>query len=164
MNEHLLHRAEAICHACDGHCCNDAHPPISKERHRIILTYGKFSDCIEREGYTRIRTRDDGWCVMLSGKKCMIHAVKPETCVAGPFTFAVTDHTLEIYLKRESLCPLVAHIKSDPEMYDLQFCRAQDHIVKLVESLPREEIDIISAIPEDETDLVARIPLDRAEQ
>jgi len=164
MHEELQHRAEAICYACDSHCCNDAHPPLSKERYKLILTCGDFADCIEHDGYLRLRTRKDGGCVMLSGKKCRIHAVKPETCAAGPFTFAVTDHTLEIFLKRESLCPLVAFLKSDPEMYDFQFHRARDYFTNLVASLPKEEIAIISSIPEDETDLVARVPLDRAGQ
>ena len=152
-------RAEAICAACGGHCCNGACPPLSGERISTILAAGDYSSCIETDGYRRIRTKENGECAMFDAGRCRIHAVKPETCMAGPFTFAVTGKTLEIYLKQESICPLVTHLKADAGMYAKQYQRAVDHITRLVAALPGEEIAIISAIPEPETDLVATIPI-----
>lgn len=152
-------RAEAICSACGGHCCDGACPPLSRGRKKTILAAGDYSACIERDGYQRIRTKENGECAMFDAGRCRIHAIKPETCMAGPFTFAVTGETLEIYLKQESICPLVAHLKADADMYAKQYERAVDHITRLVAALPKEEIGIISAIPEPETDLVAKIPI-----
>lgn len=96
---------------------------------------------------------------MFSGGRCRIHSAKPETCVAGPFTFEVTDQTLSLFLKRESACPLVKYLKEDPEAYQEQYREAVRRLVRLARSLPRTELDVISRIPEPETDLVAGIPL-----
>ena len=155
MHADWIQRAEAICGSCGGHCCKGACPPLSRERIEIILSHGEYGDRIEKSGYWRIRTKEYGNCSMLKGGRCEIHAFKPETCVAGPFTFAVTEHTIEIFLKRASVCPLIPHLKADREMYDMQYRRAIDHITRLVARFSDKELRIISAIPEDETDLVA---------
>ena len=152
-------QAKAVCGACGGRCCIGACPPLSSERIAIILSRGDYRDSIEQNGYRRLKTNDDGSCSQLCGGRCRIHAFKPETCTAGPFTFATTDRTLEIFLKRESDCPLVRLLKADPEMYAMQYHRAVDQLSRLVASLPMDELAIISRIPEPETDLVAVIPL-----
>lgn len=164
MDDDWILRAEAICAACGGHCCNGACPPLSGERVRTILAHGDHACHIETDGYRRIRTKENGECAMFDAGKCRIHAVKPETCMAGPFTFAVTDHTLEIYLKKESICPLVAHLKADAGMYDMQYRRAVGHLTRLVRALPPDELAVISAISEPETDLVAALPLPDTEE
>jgi len=110
-----------------------------------------------------MKARDDGLCIMCNGGRCRIHAIKPETCMAGPFTFDVTDHTLRIFLKRESLCPLVPYLKMDEDAYKNQFQMAVRSLTALVRSLPAPELEVISNIPEPETDLVAEIPLDLEE-
>jgi Fe-S-cluster containining protein len=159
MHTNWMLRAEAICSSCGGHCCTGACPPLSDERIRILLSHGDFAGVIERNGYRRIRTRENGECALFEAGRCRIHAIKPETCMAGPFTFGVTDHTLEIFLKKESICPLVPHLKSDHDMYEMQYTRALEHISSLVASLSEEELRIISSIPEPETELVAIVPL-----
>jgi len=151
-------QAEAICDSCGGHCCNGACPPLCDERTRIILSHGRFADRIETEGYRRIRTKANGECSMFDAGRCIIHAFKPETCVAGPFTFDVTEDSLQIFLKTENICPLVPHLKSNREMYEMQFGRAIEHISRLVASLPKDELRIISAIEEPDTELVATFP------
>ena len=161
MKAEWTYCAEAICAACGSRCCFGAHPPLSPERKQIIQSRRGSDEGIELDGYERLGIKEDGTCVMLAGKKCMIHAFKPETCVAGPFTFSVSDHTLEVFLKREAICPLVAQLKCDHEVYEDQFHTAVDRIMRLVNALSEEELAIISAIPEDETDLVARLPLHR---
>lgn len=152
-------RAGAICAACGGRCCRDANPPVSADRFAALRGLGIGKDDIEYAGYTRLRSRKDGMCVMFSGGRCRIHSAKPETCVAGPFTFEVTDQTLSLFLKRESACPLVKYLKEDPEAYQEQYREAVRRLVRLARSLPRTELDVISRIPEPETDLVAGIPL-----
>jgi Fe-S-cluster containining protein len=151
-------RAEAICHTCGGHCCDGACPPLSTDRIRIILAHGSHNDKIEQNGYHRIRTKENGECAMMENGRCIIHAIKPETCRAGPFTFSVTGTVIEIFLKHESICPLVTHLKADPEMYAKQYARAAENIVELVAALPEEELLVISAIPEPDTDKIAELP------
>ena len=158
LTDWMLH-AEEICGSCGGHCCNGACPPLSDERIRIILSHGRFADRIEKEGYRRIRTKENGECSMFNDGRCAIHAFKPETCIAGPFTFDVTEDSLRIFLKTESICPLVPHLKANREMYEMQYSRAVGNISRLVASLPDDELRVISAIPEPDTELVASIPL-----
>ena len=158
MHSDWMLRAEAICGSCGGHCCNGACPPLCDERIAVILSRGNFKDRIETNGYRRIRTKENGECAMFESGKCIIHAFKPETCMAGPFTFGVTDRNIEIFLKQESICPLIPHLKADREMYTMQYNRAVEHITNLVGSLPDNELRIISAIPEPETDLIAILP------
>jgi uncharacterized protein len=155
-------QAEAICAACGGHCCIGACPPLCTERIETILSHGDYRDRMEDGGYRRIRTKENGECSMLEHGKCQIHAFKPETCLAGPFTFDVTDTRLAIYLKHESICPLVTHLKASREMYDRQYQRAVGQITHLVARLPDDELQVISSIPEDETDLVVTLGRPRA--
>lgn len=152
--------AEAICAACGGKCCHEAHPPLSPARIAILHGKGVLPSAFERNGYTRMKAGHDGTCIMCRDGRCRIHAVKPETCVAGPFTFDVTGNTLRLFLKRESICPLVPHLKADGDAYQTQFRMAEQNLADLVRSLPLHELDVINAIPEPETDLVAEIPLD----
>ncbi|MDD1716538.1 MAG: YkgJ family cysteine cluster protein [Methanolinea sp.] len=152
-------RAGAICARCGGRCCKDANPPVSPDRIAALQGLGIGKDDIEYAGYTRLRSQEGGMCVMFSGGRCRIHSAKPETCVAGPFTFEVTDHTLSLFLKRESSCPLVKHLNEDPEAYQAQYREAVRRLVRLIRSLPPGELEVISRIPEHETDLVAGIPL-----
>jgi hypothetical protein len=40
MTEDWLIRAEAYCLRCGGHCCDDAHPPISEHCYRRLTGAG----------------------------------------------------------------------------------------------------------------------------
>jgi len=157
MTRDWTERAEAICHACGGACCRDACPPLSTDRIRAILSRGPCAEKFEQNGYRRIRLRDNGLCAMMENGRCTIHEVKPETCRAGPFTFSVTDSTIEIFLKRETICPLVAFIKEDPQTYASEYAKAVTNISDLVAALPEGELRAISAIPEPETDKVGEV-------
>lgn len=159
MTEPFETIAEAICAACGARCCHGAHPPLSPGRISLLLEEGIPACAFESPGYTRMRSGDDGICIMCSGGRCRIHAVKPETCTAGPFTFDVTDHTLRIFIKKETICPLVCFLKGDRAAYDTQYRMAVESLTTLVRSLPAPELDVINMIPEPETDLVAEIPL-----
>jgi Fe-S-cluster containining protein len=158
MTEDWLLRAEAICLQCDGHCCNEAHPPISGYCHKRLLAEGVPEHAFEQEGYRRVRTRSNGTCILSSGGKCSIHGIKPETCRAGPFTFDVRGDTIEIFLKYESICPLVGLLKEVPAAYEQQYTYAVTSITRLVANLTEEELAAVCRVDEPETEKIAEIP------
>jgi Fe-S-cluster containining protein len=143
---------------CGGHCCDDAHPPISSSCYKQLTTAGIHPDLFEFTGYTRLRTKENGKCILSENGKCSIHALKPETCRAGPFTFDVNGDIIEIYLKHESICPIVRLLKEVPEAYRQQYELAVQKITHLVGNLTVDEISVICRIDESETEKVAEVP------
>jgi Fe-S-cluster containining protein len=105
-----------------------------------------------------MKTRADGTCTLWNAGKCGIHGIKPETCRAGPFTFDVKGDVIEIFLKFESICPLVRLYKDVPEAYNQQYALATECITRLVSNLTDEELAVICRIEEPETEKVAEIP------
>jgi len=158
MTDDWLLKAEDICMRCGGHCCDEAHPPISKHCYERLRASGVPADAFEYEGYRRLKCRTDGSCILSKTGKCSIHGIKPETCRAGPFTFDVTPTTISIYLKFESLCPIVGLLKEIPEAYEQQYAAAVRNISHLVSNLTEEELEVICSIDEPETEKVAEIP------
>ncbi|HNX40408.1 MAG TPA: YkgJ family cysteine cluster protein [Methanothrix sp.] len=155
---------EAISRACSGcylsgGCCFEARPPLSRERIEILMENGVAADAVEFAGYCRLRLKPDGFCVLFHEGKCSIHSIKPETCVAGPFTFDIKNGKLQIFLKRESICPMVRFLKADRKAYDGMFETAVEMITTLVKAIPESEMAEIIKIDEPETDLVAEIRL-----
>jgi Fe-S-cluster containining protein len=148
-----------ICEDCGGRCCYEAHPPLTNDRIRLIEQDRSWKEALEWKGYQRFRTRDDGYCIMLNHTRCMINGSKPETCRAGPFTFDVEDGKLALYLKKESICPLVRKLKACPPAYHEQYDLAIRELVRLVTALPPEELREILRIEEPETEKVAEISL-----
>jgi hypothetical protein len=133
----------------------DAHPPLTDERIRIMTENDVSGDNIEFAGYKRLKVKEDNMCVMFKDNGlCAIHGFKPETCVAGPFTFDVKEGVIEIFMKKESICPLVAVLKQDRKAYDEQYKMAIDKIVRLVAFLPEEELWTVCRIDEPETEKV----------
>lgn len=112
----------------------------------------------EFAGYKRLKVKENGVCILFEQGMCRIHAVKPETCRAGPFTFDVRGDVIEIFLKFESICPLVTLLKKNPRAYQLQYDLAVKNITHLVNNLTREEIDAICSIDEPETKKVGEVP------
>jgi uncharacterized protein len=158
MSDNWLLEAETICLHCGGHCCHEAHPPISRHCYERLLAEGIPRDFFEKNGYLRMKTRPDGSCICWKEGKCSIHGIKPETCRAGPFTFDVKGDVIEIFLKYESICPIVRLLKETPEAYDQQFSVATKHIAHLVAHIPEDELAVICSIDEPETEKVAEIP------
>ena len=154
----------ALSRACDecqlgGGCCFEARPPLTSERIKILLANGVSRDDIDSGRYKRLKLKPDGFCVLFQNGKCSIHSIKPETCVAGPFTFDMKGSILEIYLKKENICPMVRLLKENKEVYDGLFEAAVDKIIDLVRKLPKEELAGILKIEEPETELVMEIRL-----
>jgi Fe-S-cluster containining protein len=161
MTGNRIDITEEICRRCGGVCCIDAHPPVSAPRKDLILAAGTNENVFEFCGYQRLAARSDGTCILMKGGRCQIHGIKPETCVSGPFTFDLRGNVLEIFLKRESLCPLVPYLKEDPDAYARQYEMALTNITELVKAVPKCELEVIVGIPEPETDKVAELILPR---
>jgi hypothetical protein len=136
-----------------------AMPPLTEKRIDILLANGVSPEDIEIKGYKRLRLKPDGFCVLFQDGKCSVHSVKPETCVAGPFTFDVKGRILQIFLKKPSICPMVEVLKKDRNAYGSLFELSVSKIVELVNDLPTEELLEIVKIDEPETELVAEIKL-----
>ncbi|MDM7939086.1 MAG: YkgJ family cysteine cluster protein [Methanothrix sp.] len=151
-----LSKACGECHLAGG-CCFEARPPLSQKRIDILVANGVSPDAIEFEGYKRLKLRADGFCILFKDGRCSVHSIKPETCVAGPFTFDMLGTTLRIFLKRESICPMVRILKADKLAYDRMFEVSKEMILDLVRALPTTELEEILKIEEPETDLVAEI-------
>ncbi len=162
MEDYLCEAISQACNECHlyGGCCFEARPPLSRERIDILLKNGVVAeDSIEFVGYKRLRLKQDGFCVLFQNGKCSIHSIKPETCVAGPFTFDIKDNVLQIFLKRESICPMVRFLNANRKAYDGLFETSVENIMHLVNSIPAAEMAEILKIEEQETDLVAEIQL-----
>jgi Fe-S-cluster containining protein len=161
MDASLCDALSLVCSGCtvDGCCCLEARPPLTADRIRLLLARGVSPEAIEFAGYSRLKLKPDGYCVMFQQGQCKIHQVKPETCVAGPFTFDVKGSLLEIYLKRETICPLAKVLRENEEAYRGLFDAAIEKIADLVRALPPSELAVVCRIEEPETDLVAEIRL-----
>ncbi|GAB6266444.1 YkgJ family cysteine cluster protein [Methanothrix soehngenii] len=162
MDEDLCQALSRACDDCHlaGGCCFEARPPLSQKRIDMLMENGVSADAIEFVGYKRLRLRQDGFCVLFRDGKCSIHDIKPETCVAGPFTFDIEGDMLQIFLKRESICPMVRFLRANRKAYDALFETSVEKIMDLIRSVPEEEMAQILQIDEPQTDLVAEIRLE----
>lgn len=162
MDEDLCQTLSRACDDCHlaGGCCFEARPPLSQKRIDMLMENGVSADAIEFVGYKRLRLRQDGFCVLFRDGKCSIHDIKPETCVAGPFTFDIEGDMLQIFLKRESICPMVRFLRANRKAYDALFETSVEKIMDLIRSVPEEEMAQILQIDEPQTDLVAEIRLE----
>jgi Fe-S-cluster containining protein len=161
MDASLCDALSKACSQCNlgSGCCMGSRPPLIQSRIEILLDNGVHPEDIEFEGYKRLRLKPDGFCVLFKDGKCSVHSVKPETCVAGPFTFDVVGSILQIFLKKPNICPMVEFLKKDQEAYQGLFDLSVGKIIDLVMSLPPEELAEIVKIEEPETELVAEIKL-----
>lgn len=161
MDESLCEALSKACGECHlaGGCCFEARPPLSQERIDILTANGVDLNAVEFNGYKRLKLRQDGFCILFRDGKCSIHSFKPETCVAGPFTFDIVDNKLQIFLKQETICPMVRFLKADRKAYDSLFEVSVQKIMDLMAAIPPEEMAEILKIEEPETDLVAEIDL-----
>ncbi|MDH7593644.1 MAG: YkgJ family cysteine cluster protein [Methanomicrobiales archaeon] len=148
----------AICMKCGGACCIGAHTPLTGEQRRVIEEMLGTDHCFEYAGYMRLKCYEDGRCILLDQGRCRVNSHKPETCLAGPFTFGVRDGVIDIFLKKKSICPLVAYLESNRKAYEEQFALAVRSIRRLVSRLSDAEIGVINTIDEPETEKVAEIP------
>ncbi|MBS7646679.1 MAG: YkgJ family cysteine cluster protein [Candidatus Bathyarchaeia archaeon] len=149
-----------ICGSCNINCCWDARPPITAQREKTILEYLKAhsiqiaSPFVHAE-YTFPRETAEGYCIFYdkSTRKCIVHPVKPETCVAGPITFDINAKTgkIEWYLKMEKICPLAGAMYRDRTLFEKHFETARREILRLVKELNPKALRIILKREEPDT-------------
>ena len=86
-------------------------------------------------------------------KRCRIHEVKPETCVAGPITFDIKAKTqkIEWHLKKETVCALAGELFKDKHRLGKHLALAKREIRELVKDLDAGDLRSILKIEEPET-------------
>ncbi|MEM3695996.1 MAG: YkgJ family cysteine cluster protein [Candidatus Bathyarchaeia archaeon] len=149
-----------VCANCKISCCQNARPPITSERKKIIEKYLKeqkipIQNPFAKTAYTFPREDAEGYCIFYDRqtRKCKIHPVKPETCVAGPITFDINKQTrkIEWYLKMEKICPLAGVLHKNGEILKKHLESAKKEVLKLVRGLEPEALRAILKIEEPET-------------
>jgi len=150
----------AVCDGCIAECCHGTRPPISSKRERIIEEYLKkhgikVENPFVREDYVFPREQSNDYCIFYDKNTgmCIIHSVKPETCVAGPVTFDINKQTrkIEWFFKKEQICRLAGVMFNDKEMFSKHFESAKKEIFKLVKELDAKALKAILKKDEPET-------------
>jgi Fe-S-cluster containining protein len=161
-----------VCSQCKNSlsCCFGTRPPITPERRKTIEAYLKrehipIADAFAKTEYVFPREKPDGYCVFCDAKagKCLVHPVKPETCVAGPITFDMNKRSgrVEYYIKMEKICQLAAVVYRDKELLEKHLESAKKEIVRLVDGLTREQLEAILKKDESETFKIDEDPIGR---
>ena len=141
-------------------CCLGTRPPISADRRSIIEAFLKknkiaVENAFVQEEYVFPREQPDGYCVFRNGKtgKCVIHSVKPETCVAGPVTFDINVRggKIEWFLKFETLCPLAGVVGKNKAILKRHLASAKKEVLRLVDELDAGALKAILKKDEPET-------------
>jgi hypothetical protein len=149
-----------VCGNCKISCCQNARPPITNKRRKIIEDFLKeqefpLGNLFEQAAYMFPKEDAEGYCIFYNKetRKCKIHPVKPETCVAGPVTFDVNLKTgkIEWYLKMEKICTLAGAMFSDKEVLQKHLESAKREIRGLLRELDAEALRAILKIEEPET-------------
>jgi Fe-S-cluster containining protein len=157
-----------VCCECTRSCCQDAKPPLTAERRRIIENYlrnrGLFSEQLFTSSdysYPSVNTR--GYCVFYDKgtKKCLVHQVKPETCRAGPVTFDINlrSQKVEWFLKKAELCLFAGKIFEAPEQLNGHLKVAKEEITRLICQLDSAALRAILKIEEPQTFKIGEDPL-----
>ena len=96
-----------------------------------------------------------GFCIFYhkENKKCLVHAVKPETCKAGPVTFDINRRTqkVEWFLKTAALCSFAERLRQDDTQFKAHFKVAKAEILRLIRGLDAEALRAILRIEEPQT-------------
>jgi len=157
-----------VCSQCKVTCCQDANPPLSSNRKKIITQHLKENKIhIEKsfttDDYTHPSTDKKGICTFYNQKtkRCIVHCVKPETCVAGPITFDINYNTsmVEFFLKKTSICAYAGVLFNDKPALKQHYTVAREHIIELIKELSADELRALCKIDEPETFKFCEEPL-----
>jgi Fe-S-cluster containining protein len=149
-----------VCGRCKISCCQNARPPITSGRRRLIEAYLKehnihIDNPFVHVAYTFPKEDAEGYCMFYDKKtrRCQVQSVKPETCVAGPITFDINTKSrkIEWYLKMDKICPLAGKLNKNEPMLKRHLESAKKEIVRLVRELNPEALQTILKIEEPET-------------
>ncbi|MCS7124739.1 MAG: YkgJ family cysteine cluster protein [Candidatus Bathyarchaeota archaeon] len=159
-----------VCGSCKINCCWDARPPITEEREKIILEHLKAHEIqidnpFVHAEYTFPRETADGYCIFYdkATRKCIVHPVKPETCVAGPVTFDINTKTgkIEWYLKTEKICPLAGVMYRHRTLLKEHLETARKEILQLVRQLNPKALKTILKREEPDTFKISEDKLEK---
>ena len=141
-------------------CCFGTRPPITQHRRKIIDEHIEKSglsvtDAFVEEDYVFPRETEEGYCIFhdRSTRRCRVHSVKPETCVAGPITFDINRKTREIewFIKMAKICGLAGVVYRDKDLLCTHLENAKRELLRLVDELTSEELRAILKKDEPET-------------
>ncbi len=149
-----------VCSQCKIICCQDAKPPLTKKRKKIIQEYLKKQKInvkkpFSKENYSYPAVDELVFC-RLFGKetgKCLVHPVKPETCRAGPITFDINFSTkkIEWFLKKSEICAYAGALYGNKAAFKNHFEAAKLELTRLICELDAEELRAIVKIEEPQT-------------
>jgi Fe-S-cluster containining protein len=149
-----------VCSQCKTICCQDAKPPLSEKRKKIIEEYLKKQKInihkpFAKEQYSYLAVDGEIFCGLFNKEtgKCSVHPVKPETCVAGPITFDINFKTkkVEWFLKKDEICAFAGVLYSNKAAFKQHFEVARKEINQLIHELKAEELLAIVKIEEPQT-------------
>jgi len=149
-----------ICSECRDHlCCFGTRPPITSERKRKIGAYLQkenipLTNAFTKTDYVFPTENAEGHCGFYNVETatCLIHHVKPETCVAGPITFDINKRSggVEWHIKMEKICPLAGVMYKDKQLLQKHLKSAKGEIFRLIRGLDSAELEAI--LKKDEPD------------
>ena len=158
-----------VCSECKLICCQDANPPLTLNRRKILTQFVKeqkmrvVGDLFAGEEYSHPATDENAICKFYdkTTRKCLVHPVKPETCRAGPITFDINLKTrkVEFYLKKAEICGFAGILFKNKVSLKQHLDAAKEEILPLIIGLEATSLKAILEIPEpqtfkiDETDL-----------
>ena len=157
-----------VCNQCKVTCCQDANPPISSNRKKILTEHLKETKInigkpFTTDDYTHPSTDKKGICTFYNQKtkRCMVHHLKPETCVAGPITFGINYNTgmVEFFLKKTSICQYAGILFDDKSALKQHYTVARENIIELIKELSADELRALCKIDEPETFKFCEEPL-----
>jgi len=150
----------SICSRCEINCCRDARPPITHRRREIIEKYLRSrgistENLFVQTGYLFPREDAEGYCTFYDKRtrRCQVHPVKPETCVAGPVTFDldIQNRKIEWYIKMEEICSLAGAMYQERQRLSRHLRQARTEIFRLVRELDPTALQAILKIEEPKT-------------
>ncbi len=164
-----------VCGQCKSICCQDAKPPLTENRKKIIKKYLKeqkihLKKPFAKENYSYPAVDELVFCRLFNKKtgKCSVHNVKPETCVAGPVTFDINFSTkkVEWFLKKSELCAFAGELYGDNAAFKKHLEAAKKELTELIRQLDASELRALTRIVEPQTFKVGEddLPFDVAKK
>ncbi len=149
-----------VCSECKIICCQDAKPPLSESRKKIVKEYLgkqkiKVNKPFTKESYSYPSVDETLLCVFNSKetKRCMVHSVKPETCRAGPITFDINFKTKKVqyFLKKSEICAYAGELFKNKPAFNDHYEVAKKEIMHLIKELSAKELHELMKIDEPQT-------------
>lgn len=149
-----------VCCQCKRSCCQDAKPPLTLKRKKLLEDYLReqkirVENPFTNGVYSYPAVDAIGFCVFYDKdtRKCLVHPVKPETCRAGPVTFYINCRTrkVEWYLKTAEICALAKTLYENNNLFREHFEVAKKEMLRLICELDSKALQAILKIEEPQT-------------